>query len=68
MAGIHSGLIGNNGGDLKILIKGAQPKFKGSVKNGVTSGDKGEYIRSFEVLGQAVPDIVKPASLGDDLL
>jgi hypothetical protein len=61
MAGIHSGLIANKGGDMKILIKGAQPNFKGSAKNGITSGDKGSYIRSFEVLGQAVPDIVKPA-------
>jgi len=37
------------------------------VKNGITSGDKGSYIRSFEVLGQAVPDIVKPILPGEDI-
>jgi len=37
LAAIHYGIIGNKGGEFKILILGDQQKFVGSSANGVMS-------------------------------
>lgn len=57
-AAAHYGSIGNKGGEVKIQIKGAQKKFEGTTNAGITSMEKGDYIRSFLILGRSLPDIL----------
>lgn len=57
-AGVHAGVIGNKGGDMKIQIRGKERRFNGIAKNGILSDSKGEYIRSFMVLGRSIPDVI----------
>jgi hypothetical protein len=49
-AAIHAGVVTvASGGDATITIEGAQPSFKGSARNGITSNDYGQYGASFRV-------------------
>jgi hypothetical protein len=52
MAAMHAGKLTDKGGDIEVLVGGEVTGLKGSLKNGITSEDKGEYVRSFTVVGK----------------
>lgn len=45
----HAGVIGEQGGAVRVIPMPAQASYRGSYRNGVTSGDKGSSTRSFRV-------------------
>ena len=45
----HAGVIGEQGGAVRVIPMPGQASYRGSHRNGVTSGDKGSSIRSFRV-------------------
>ncbi|MCC6812098.1 MAG: hypothetical protein IT381_32045 [Deltaproteobacteria bacterium] len=46
-AAIHAGALKPAGGEATVIIKGGEPKFDGTTKNGVTSASWGKYDRTF---------------------
>lgn len=46
-AAVHAGLIGQSGGTVTIEIRRGEPSYKGSVRNGVSSGDYGQWSGSY---------------------
>ena len=42
-AGVHAGVIPASGGAFELELGPGQPKYVGSARNGVTSGDYGKY-------------------------
>jgi len=51
-AGVHAGVITiEQGGRVVIEIKPGEPSYQGTEKNGVTTGDYGDWGGSFIVLG-----------------
>ena len=49
-AGIHAGAISPNGGVVTVRIEPGRPAYRGSARNGLSSGDYGSYPRSYVVL------------------
>jgi hypothetical protein len=48
-AGIHAGAISPDGGVVLVRLEPGQPAYRGSPRNGTTSGDYGAYHGSFTV-------------------
>jgi hypothetical protein len=48
-AGIHAGLITDEGGEIGVIIEPGRPAYRGSKKNGIESHDYGNYAKSFRV-------------------
>lgn len=48
-AGIHAGLITDQGGEIGVIIEPGRPAYRGSKKNGIESYDYGNYRKSFRV-------------------
>jgi hypothetical protein len=47
-AAIHAGLVSATaGGEVVVILDGAQPAFRGSLRNGVWSGQYGKFPSSF---------------------
>ena len=60
-AGIHAGAITSAGGVVVVRIEPGRPAYRGSARNGIASGDYGQYGKSFAVVNaQAAP----PATAG----
>lgn len=53
LAGLHAGVISNQGGEFLVEIEGALGGFLGSVHNGVSSHSYGEWPGSFRVVKDA---------------
>ena len=50
VAAIHAGLSSNEqGGEFTLILAGKRPAFRGSKRNGVESGDYGEFDTSFQL-------------------
>eukprot|EP00371_Babesia_bovis_P003371 XP_001612018.1 LCCL domain containing protein [Babesia bovis T2Bo] len=49
-AAIHSGHLGELGGEVEIEILGSQDSFNGSTAHGMTSLESGQYLKSFRIL------------------
>ncbi len=49
LAGVHSGIIADQGGDVGVTIEQGRPAYRGSTRNGVQSYDYGAYRQSFRV-------------------
>ena len=50
-AGIHWGIITDRGGEFEFMIDGSQTTYKGTKGFGVESQYKGQWIRSYRILG-----------------
>jgi len=50
-ASIHSGLYGNLGGDVELIVLDGSKKYDGASKNGLVSESKGEFMKSFKIIG-----------------
>lgn len=50
-AAIHWGMITDQGGEFEFLIEGSQTTYKGTKGFGVDSVARGQYVRSFRILG-----------------
>jgi len=62
-AAVHAGLISpQNGGTVTIEIRAGQSSYKGSTRNGVTSGDWGSFGGSFVFVKGTQPQVVVPAA------
>jgi hypothetical protein len=48
-AAIHAGLISDAGGNVVVTLDPGRPAYRGSVRNGVRSGDYGNYGKSFHL-------------------
>ena len=51
IAAIHHGIINDKGGEVKFMIDGSKPQFKGSMGFGIESLDAAAHIRTFLFLG-----------------
>ena len=54
--GIHAGALSPNGGVVTVRLDVGRPAYRGSMRNGISSSDYGQYGTSYEVLlppGQA---------------
>jgi len=49
LAGIHSGIITDKGGEVGITIEKGRPAYRGSTQHGIQSNDFGNYGKSFRV-------------------
>ena len=50
-AAIHTGVISERGGEVTVMLEGGRPAYRGSKRNGVTSGDWGAYRASYRIVG-----------------
>lgn len=50
-AAMHAGTIGPGGGSFTVTIGGGDTSFPGSISNGITTSDWGEWGRSFYTTG-----------------
>ena len=50
----HAGVIGPEGGPVRVIPLPGQPSYRGSYHNGVRSADRGSAPRSFRVEGANV--------------
>ena len=50
----HAGVIGEEGGPVRVIPLPGQPNYRGSYRNGVRSADRGSASRSFRVEGANV--------------
>jgi hypothetical protein len=48
-AAIHAGLISPNGGEVVVILDTPKPAFRGSLRNGLQSGDTGSFRGSFRL-------------------
>ncbi|MEO7092217.1 MAG: LCCL domain-containing protein [Polyangiales bacterium] len=61
---IHAGaILAADGGDVDVIISAGQTSYKGSTKNGVTSGAWAEFPESFDVTGPNTGKTVEPATV-----
>lgn len=49
VAAVHAGVIGDNGGPVKVTLKPGKPKYNGSSRNGVTTNQWAAFDKSFTV-------------------
>lgn len=50
-AAIHAGVLTNRGGEIQIMIESGQSLYPSISRNGIKSEKRGNYLRSFRVLG-----------------
>ncbi len=48
-AAIHAGVIGKNGGKIKVTVQPGQDAYKGSTKNGITTEKYGSFGGSYTI-------------------
>jgi len=51
LSAIHWGLITDQGGEFEFMIEGSQTAYKGTKGFGIDSTARGQYIRSFRLVG-----------------
>ena len=50
-AAIHAGLLTDKGGEIQFILEQGKQLYEGSLKNGIKSQRRGNYLRSFRILG-----------------
>lgn len=50
-AGIHAGLLTDRGGEIQFILEQGKQLYEGSAKNGIKSQRRGNYLRSFRIIG-----------------
>jgi len=63
-AGIHAGAITPAGGVVTVRTQAGQPAYRGSARNGTTSGDYGAWGASYSVLTTGAPAAPAPPASG----
>jgi hypothetical protein len=49
VAAVHSGVIGSDGGAVKVTLKPGKPSYVGTARNGVTTSQWNAFDKSFTV-------------------
>lgn len=49
VAAVHAGVIGANGGPVKVTLKPGKPSYTGTARNGVTTSQWNAFDKSFTV-------------------
>jgi hypothetical protein len=52
LAGFHSGVMNDRGGELEFIIESGQNFYKGSKSFGIISKSRDAYVRSYKFIGQ----------------
>ena len=54
-AAVHAGMIGRQGGVVRVQMLPGQPRYPGTTRNGISSSNYGPYDSSFRFQGEARP-------------
>jgi len=54
-AGIHAGVISPAGGLMTVQLESGRPAYRGSMRNGISSSDYGNYGKSYVVIAGGAP-------------
>lgn len=50
-AAIHAGILTDRGGEVQFMLEEGRSFYEGTTKNGVKSQKRGNYLRSFRIIG-----------------